>query len=308
MNTEVLFNMKKVIERTGLTDHTIRVWERRYKAVVPIRSESNRRHFTEDDIAKLQFLKMLTDNGHSIRNIAQFGLAKLSELLVLDEQKNSVISEKPSLQLPIAKMIANCMLQIKNFDPHGLEKSILAFENRMNLDNYLLYVISVLLRKIGEEWKSGNIKISHEHLASAVIRKILAAKLSAINPEKADKSIVFTTPTGQLHEMGVLISAILAASSGIRAIFLGPNLPASEIAFMCNHDTQIVMVVLGIIYPANDPLILNELDQLKISLKGRVKIAVGGSSLFFYEKKLKEISALQLTDFRSCINLYESLN
>ncbi len=308
MNKTALYSMKKVIERTGLTDHAIRVWERRYNAVTPSRTETKRRNYSEDDIAKLQFLKILTDHGHAIRNIAHLNLSTLSELLVLENKKNAPIGNAEDVQLPLDKTIEKCLEQIREFNSNELERVVLSLENKMKLEDYLIDFIDVLLIRIGEEWESGEIKIAHEHLASAVIRKVLATKLSDINPKKAEKSIVFTTPSGQLHEMGVLISAILAASSGIRAIFLGPNLPAAEIAYTCNHDDKIIMVVLSIIYPTNDPLILNELEQLKIALKDHVKIAVGGSSLFYYEEKLIDISAIQLTDFRSCINLYESLN
>ena len=40
--------------RTGLSSDVIRAWERRYKAIVSQRTETNRRLYTDDDIEKMK--------------------------------------------------------------------------------------------------------------------------------------------------------------------------------------------------------------------------------------------------------------
>ena len=65
------FNIGAVARLTGLTDHTIRVWERRYEAVVAGRSKTQRREYTAADVEKLGLLKALTDRGLSIGSIAR---------------------------------------------------------------------------------------------------------------------------------------------------------------------------------------------------------------------------------------------
>ena len=64
------YGMGAVAKITGLTDHTIRVWERRYKAVEAGRLDNGRRVFTPHDVEKLGLLKVLTDKGVSIGSIA----------------------------------------------------------------------------------------------------------------------------------------------------------------------------------------------------------------------------------------------
>ena len=64
------FGIGAVARMTGLTDHTIRVWERRYQAVVANRAANGRRVYLPADIEKLRLLKLLTDNGISIGRIA----------------------------------------------------------------------------------------------------------------------------------------------------------------------------------------------------------------------------------------------
>lgn len=71
------FNIGAVAKMTGLTDHTIRVWERRYEAIVAERSANGRRRYTAADVEKLSLLKRLTDNGLAISEIAGLGVDEL---------------------------------------------------------------------------------------------------------------------------------------------------------------------------------------------------------------------------------------
>ena len=48
--------MKIVTQRTGLSAHVVRVWERRYGAVTPDRTGSNRRLYSEEEIDRLKAL------------------------------------------------------------------------------------------------------------------------------------------------------------------------------------------------------------------------------------------------------------
>jgi DNA-binding transcriptional MerR regulator len=69
-DAEPRYGIGAVSKITGLSDHTIRVWERRYGAVVAERAANGRRLFTAVDIEKLSLLKALTERGLSISRIA----------------------------------------------------------------------------------------------------------------------------------------------------------------------------------------------------------------------------------------------
>lgn len=74
-----LYGIGAVAKLTGLTDHTIRVWERRYQAVVAQRAPNGRRVYTPSDVDKLSLLKRLTDQGLSIGQIAGDTIEELRE-------------------------------------------------------------------------------------------------------------------------------------------------------------------------------------------------------------------------------------
>ena len=73
------YGIGAVAKLTGLSDHTIRVWERRYDAVVAERAANGRRVYSPDDVEKLALLKSLTDQGLSIGQIAGEDVAVLRE-------------------------------------------------------------------------------------------------------------------------------------------------------------------------------------------------------------------------------------
>lgn len=77
---ETGYGIGAVAKLTGLTDHTIRVWERRYGAVVAERAANGRRIYTSADAEKLGLLKTLTDQGIAISQIAGDSIDELRGL------------------------------------------------------------------------------------------------------------------------------------------------------------------------------------------------------------------------------------
>jgi DNA-binding transcriptional MerR regulator len=76
-----VYGMGAVTERTGLNAPSIRIWEKRYGAVVPERSETNRRLYRSEDVERLGLMKRLTDLGHAISRIANLSLDQLQGLM-----------------------------------------------------------------------------------------------------------------------------------------------------------------------------------------------------------------------------------
>lgn len=62
---------------TGITPDTLRIWERRYSAVEPERTQAGGRLYASDDIERLKLIKKLIDNGDSISNLANLSQQQL---------------------------------------------------------------------------------------------------------------------------------------------------------------------------------------------------------------------------------------
>jgi methanogenic corrinoid protein MtbC1 len=108
--------------------------------------------------------------------------------------------------------------------------------------------------------------------------------------------MIVTTPHGQLHELGALIIALLAAAEGWRVTYLGADLPADEIvaATMNIHPK---VIALSIVYPANDAFLSQELMNLKQNIDPEIHIIVGGRISKNYHDVLDRIGATLIEDF-----------
>ena len=94
-SSENHYGIGAVAKLTGLTDHTIRVWERRYGAIVAQRAPNGRRMYSPADVEKLGLLKRLTEQGLSIGQIAGDSISKLRERAQsLDEIASAPLPER----------------------------------------------------------------------------------------------------------------------------------------------------------------------------------------------------------------------
>jgi methanogenic corrinoid protein MtbC1 len=91
-------------------------------------------------------------------------------------------------------------------------------------------VIGVLAQRVGDLWRAGEILAAHEHFASAAIRGFLGRNARPFAPGSNLPTLVVGTPSGQLHELGAVMVAAGANDLGWRVVYLGPSLPAGELA------------------------------------------------------------------------------
>ena len=87
------YSIGAVSRLTGISTHTLRIWERRYGAVIADRTDSGRRVYSKADIDKLSLLKSLSDNGSSIGQIANLSTEELKS------RRDQLIEQSSSLQL-----------------------------------------------------------------------------------------------------------------------------------------------------------------------------------------------------------------
>lgn len=300
--------MKVVVRRTGLSPHVIRMWEKRYAAVTPTRTSTRRRLYTDAEIQRLILLRKATQLGHSIGHIAALPTERLAALLVADETDgyapvvSSLLLATPPPSSAQTYLDA-CVAAAEQLDAVTLETTLMRARVGLSLATFLDGVIVPLMQMVGELWREGALRIMHEHLASAIVRTLLGGLLTPVNLPEAAPHLIVTTPLGQLHEIGALIVAVVARSEGWRATYLGPNLPAEDIAAAVQqHHAQ--AVGLSIVYPPDDPHLQHELTRLHQYLPAGTSLFISGRAVVGYGEVLETIGALQprdLGDFRRAL-------
>lgn len=79
-STTPLFRIGAVSKTTGIPVSTLRVWETRYGAFNPAKTEGKQRLFEEHDVSKAILLKQLSSDGHAISAIANLDLDQLRRM------------------------------------------------------------------------------------------------------------------------------------------------------------------------------------------------------------------------------------
>jgi MerR family transcriptional regulator, light-induced transcriptional regulator len=298
MNHEQGHPIKVVARRTGLTSHVIRVWEKRYGAVSPRRTPTNRRLYSDSEIERLGLLRRATLTGHSIGQIAQLPNERLRALVAADAMIAPVLPRAASPQSVDSSppLILDASLEaVARLDAAALEAILTEAIVVLSQPVLIEQVIVPLMYSIGDRWHEGTLRAAHEHLASAVVRTALGSLSRGFGPSASDPTLVVATPTGQLHELGALIVAATAASNGWHVSYLGPSLPAEEIAAAARQN-RACAVALSLVYPPDDPFLRGELIKLRRGLSEGIVVLVGGQAYDRYQDVLDKIGALVLKD------------
>ncbi len=294
MSGERLHNMKAVEMRTGLSAHLIRVWERRYAAVTPSRSEGQQRLYTEAEIEKLDLLRRLSHSGLAISQIARLSTEQLRILdarTVLPVTAPAQLPKVPNPPPPApTTLIPDALTAIKSYDMAALEALLDQAMLYLGYSGMLEKFLIPLLHRVGAEWEAGQLTAAQEHGATALLKDYLARNVQSMQPSSTAPHLIVTTPAGQLHEMGASIAAGLARKSGWRVTYLGPSLPAEEIASAAIQN-QAHAVALSILYPADDPGLPHQLTRLRHLLPHTIPLLIGGQAVAGYRATLEEIGA-----------------
>jgi DNA-binding transcriptional MerR regulator/methylmalonyl-CoA mutase cobalamin-binding subunit len=297
-----------VVRRTGLSPHVIRVWEKRYAAVEPMRTATNRRRYSDADIERLQLLVRATQLGRSIGQIAALPTERLRELVQADSAATLPASTAPSPSelRPAQSHLDECLAAVERFDAARLEDGLMQARMALSQPAFIEQLIAPLMDAIGNGWRDGALRIAHEHLASAVVRTFLWGLNRSPDLSASAPTLIVTTPVGQLHEIGALMAASTAVADGWNVIYLGANLPAEEIAAAAQHQLA-KAVGLSLVYPTDDPRVGDELTMLRRYLGGDVALLVGGRGRTGYKEVLDDIGAVWLSDMASLRDYLETL-
>jgi len=278
---EALYPMRIVVSRTGMTSHLVRAWERRYGAVVPHRTGTNRRLYTDGDIHRLLLLRRAVEHGHSISQVAALSDSELEALTPSGPPRG-----KPAVVGPVESRTAEKYLELAleasvNLDAETLEELLSLGE--VDLGRYTLIerVIGGLLEKVGELWRKGDLRSSQEHLTSAVVRQFLGRAITGQSAPDSAPTIVLATPSGQLHEIGSLMAMNIALMMGWRVVYLGPDLPAEEIASAARQRGARA-VGLSVVYPSGNARTRLELERVRRLLPPETALLVGGRAAASY--------------------------
>jgi MerR family transcriptional regulator, light-induced transcriptional regulator len=301
-------SMKSVAQRTGLSPHVIRVWERRYGAVAPRRTPTNRRLYSDDELGRLALLCAATRAGHNIGMIARLPDEQLRTLAgwKLDGVGTTGRNGEGDGVHTEGSFLPAAVAAVRRMDGKVLESVLRRASLELGTQGLLLKVVGPLTQTMGELWHQGEVTAAQEHFASGLLRGFLANLARPYALSERAPGLWVGTPAGQIHELGAILVASAASGHGWRAAYVGSSLPAVEIAGsavrLCARA-----VALSLVYPGDDPALGPELEALRRFLPPEMAIVAGGRAVEGYRATLDRIGAIVARDLADLYRVLDDL-
>jgi MerR family transcriptional regulator, light-induced transcriptional regulator len=287
------YRIGTVSRLTGLSADVVRVWERRYGAIRPRRSEGGSRLYSDADIARLRQLRQAVEFGHAIGQVAKLTDNDLAQLAI-PQYSTRVLEQNVAPQDPHLILRENFLNAIAQMDVVAADLEISRAATLYPPRTLVKNIVAPLLVEIGQRWAHQEYGIAHEHVASNLIRGLLSSLFRLYPPDAAAESIVLATPQGERHEFGILLAALYAVTRGWRVIYLGVDLPAAEIVRTIKL-TKARVLALSLAAPIGGE-ITQELRLLHQLLPVTVRVWMGGREALSYREFLAQADWVLIRD------------
>jgi MerR family transcriptional regulator, light-induced transcriptional regulator len=293
------YPVRLVALRTGLSPHVLRAWERRYGVVSPTRTEGGQRLYTDLDIQRLISLRRLTERGHAIGRIAGLPMAELARL-----EDEAPVPQPPSVARAHGEsapdIIVAALQATRRLDASEIQAVLERAAVTLGVPVFVDEVVAPLLERIGHGWSERSVSVAQEHMASAVVRRVLGWLLGVFEVADDAPRLVVATPPQQSHELGALMAAVSAATEGWRVTYLGPDLPVSDLVHAAVQSGARAVAVSAIYQPQSAELV-RALRETRSGLPEEVALVVGGAGALQVRAEAEGAGALvveSLAEFR----------
>lgn len=268
-------------ERTGLSPHVLRVWERRYRAIEPTRTDGGRRLYSDGDIERLRLMALATAAGRGISQVARLPTNELTRLVRDDAEARRQLgstyqTRTSSTTGATSDEVSEARTRAHSLDAVGLERVLRRSAALVGAAAFLDTVATPLLRQISDARDAGGLSPGEEQLVLVALRRVIEGMVPTLIVSDDAPNLLVATPVGDRHEIEAVMATAVAAIENWRATYLGPGVPVSEIAVAAaNTSAQAVSVTLP--RGGAHDLLLHGLRALRVRLAARVPLLVGGA-------------------------------
>jgi DNA-binding transcriptional MerR regulator len=215
------YSIKDIEKMSGIKAHTIRMWERRFGLVIPKRTDTNIRYYSDEDLRNILNISILNQNGLKISKIAKLNKEELRD-------KVANLLDKPDIYSHLIDALLFSMLEL---DENSFNNSFNNALKEYGFEKLIENIMFPFLERIGILWQTDTIKPAQEHFIVNLLRQKIIVKIQkeiTSNGQGEDK-IIFFLPEGELHEVGLLFYSYIARQQGYEVIYLGASVPLEDL-------------------------------------------------------------------------------
>lgn len=283
-----LLSIGALSRATGIPPETLRTWEQRYGFPVPERKPSGHRVYPVASVSRLRRIAEALARGHRAREAVSASENALSTLLTVGLV--ATVARPSSTQTEDAD-VADLLRCVETFDAEQLTRSLLRDWKRMSPLEFLSDRIAPLIYAVGEEWAAARLEIRHERFLSERVGDLLRSLRLPLEEKVKGPSVVCASLPGEEHGLGLQMVALLLTEVGCRILFLGTEVPPTQVASLTRDLNARAVAVSVSIANRGDPM-TGQITFLRSLLHRRVTLLVGGAGAPGSQPGLKVIQDL----------------
>ncbi len=215
------YSIRDLEDLSGIKAHTIRIWEKRYGIVVPERTSTNIRLYSDNDLKKLLNISILNRNGLKISYLSKLSTNELKEKVIHISRETSDSSTQ----------IENLIISMLELDEWKFDKILSDSIIRIGFEETLVQIMHPFFEKIGLLWQTGSINPAQEHFVSNLMRQKLIVAIDGQAPalKEAHATFILFLHENELHELGLLFYSYILKKKGVKVIYLGQTVPFDDL-------------------------------------------------------------------------------
>lgn len=236
------YSIKDLENFCGIKAHTIRMWEKRYGILTPERSDSNIRHYTEEELKKLITVSILNRNGMKISKIARLN----DNELLREVLKNGTGDETSDGTFRPGELIMSAL----RFSEEEFREKLGHFVREKGLTDAYLQVFHPLMQKARVLWLTDCISRPQEQFIRHVIRTILISEEISVDNNLSGGSAAIINLGHTEIENNLVFLKYLLRKRGYDVVYTEGTLSADDIRGI--HSVK-PFDVLAVNLPASEP-------------------------------------------------------
>ncbi|WP_284653399.1 MerR family transcriptional regulator [Flavobacterium terrisoli] len=292
-NVKSVFSIKDLENLSGIKAHTIRIWEKRYSVLEPMRTETNIRMYDLTNLQKLLNITLLHNYGYKISKISKLSTERIPQLV------NEIISEKSAKH----HAISSFKMAMMNFDQTLFFSTYNKLLSEKSFREIFYEVFIPLINEIGMLWQTDTITPAHEHFISYLIKQKILTNTEQVQikePTRLDRVFVLYLPMNEIHELGLMYLNYEILSLGYKTVYLGESVPIESLKDMKKHFDNITYICYTTVEP-NKSEINNYIKNLK------QEILEESSNLYLIGRMIANIDSKLITEKTTTFNSIKEL-
>ncbi len=264
------YSIRLAARMSGISAHTLRMWERRYGFPVPLRTEGGARRYTEDDVATLKLISQALELGYRAGDVVGKPPDNLRRMIA--EQKPSAVAtpaagEPPQIDKVLAALARDDLGSVREQLRHAVAA--------LGPKRFLTHFAQPLAHEVGERWARGELAVRQEHAVSDLLTTQIRTLVAGFELPDGRPRVLLTTLPDELHGLALDMVALFLALHQAGPRSLGISTPVHEIAQAAIAlDVDVVGLSISGATPA--ATVAQAVSALLAELPRRVEVWVGG--------------------------------